>query len=61
VPDLYVPGCGANRFGFSCYGRDTPEDDYLVMTCDPPTQGKTADGYPAKQYCCNIKPVDQSQ
>ena len=61
VPDLRVPGCAANRFGFSCYGRDTPEDDFLVVKCDAPTQSSSADGYPAKTYCCDIKPADQSQ
>jgi len=61
VPDLRVPGCAANRFGFSCYGRDTPEDDYLVVKCDAPTQSTSADGYPAKTYCCDIKPANESQ
>jgi hypothetical protein len=61
VPDLRVPGCAANRFGFSCYGRDTPEDDFLVVKCDAPTQSTSADGYPAKTYCCDIKPANESQ
>jgi hypothetical protein len=61
VPDLRVPGCAANRFGFSCYGRDTPEDDFLVVKCDAPTQTTSADGYPAKTYCCDIKPASESK
>jgi len=61
VPDLHIPGCAANRFGFSCYGRDTPEDDYLVVACDPPAQGTNGQGYQSKLYCCDIKPADQSQ
>src|SRR5690606_29940224 len=24
-----VPGCEADRFGFACYGPDTPEENYL--------------------------------
>ena len=59
MPDLSVPNCDANRFGFACYGRDTPEDDYLVMACDPPAQGASADGYKANLYCCDLKPADQ--
>jgi hypothetical protein len=56
VSDLHVPGCGENRFGFSCYGRDRPEVSYDVMTCDPtPMSGVSADGYPASLYCCDIK------
>jgi hypothetical protein len=61
VPDLKVPGCASNRFGFSCYGRDTPEDDFLVVKCDAPTQSTSADGYPAKTYCCDMKPASESQ
>jgi CHRD domain-containing protein len=60
VVHMSVPGCGSNRFGFACYGRDTPEQDFIVMTCDDnPTQGLSAEGYPAKLYCCDIKEAGQ--
>jgi hypothetical protein len=58
---MSVPGCGANRWGFACYGRDTPEDDYIVMTCPNDSNftqaqpGISAEGYPAKLYCCDMK------
>lgn len=50
-----VPGCAPGRFGFACYGPDTPEEDYLVMDCpDPPMEGTSAEGYPATLYCCDF-------
>ena len=56
ISDLYVPACEENRFGFSCYGRDRPEQTYDVMTCDQtPVNGVNADGFAAKQYCCDMK------
>jgi hypothetical protein len=58
VADMQVPGCASNHFGFACYGRDTPEDDYLVMKCGAPASGRSAEGYPANLYCCDIKDAD---
>ena len=56
VQDTVVPGCQSGRFGFACYGRDTPQDDYLAMHCpDPGVPGKSAEGYPAKLYCCDFE------
>lgn len=53
----YIPSCGPKRFGFACYGRDTPEENYLPIRCkEPPVQGKSDDGYPAKLYCCDYVP-----
>jgi len=61
VTDYRVPGCAANRFGFACYGRDTPEQNYSIMRCDPsPQQGLSAENYPASLYCCDIKPIGES-
>jgi hypothetical protein len=49
-----VPGCEAGRFGFACYGPDTPEDDYLSVDCpEPGFSGVSAEGYPATLYCCD--------
>jgi hypothetical protein len=50
-----VPGCESGRFGFACYGPDTPEDDYPPMDCpDPGFPGRSAEGYEAKLYCCDF-------
>jgi hypothetical protein len=50
-----IPGCDPRRFGFACYGPDTPEDDYPPMNCpDPGVPGKSAEGYDAKLYCCDF-------
>jgi len=50
-----VPGCEPGRFGFACYGPDTPEDDFPPMDCpDPGFPGKSAEGYDAKLYCCDF-------
>jgi hypothetical protein len=50
-----VPGCAPGRFGFACYGPDTPEDDYLTMKCpEPGFRGTSAEGYPATLYCCDV-------
>lgn len=51
-----VPDCGPGRFGFACYGPDTPEDDYLAMDCpEPGFEGMSNEGYPATLYCCDFK------
>jgi hypothetical protein len=51
-----VPGCAPGRFGFACYGPDTPEDDFPPMKCpDPPESGRSAEGYEAKLYCCDFE------
>lgn len=55
VGNTEVPDCDSGRFGFSCYGPETPEDDYLPMRC--PSTGKpgvSAEGYPATLYCCDF-------
>ncbi len=59
VQDTTVQGCtsqiGINgmHFGFACYGPETPADDYPPMTCaGPGVPGTSAEGYPAKLYCC---------
>ena len=51
-----VPGCKSGRFGFACYGPETPEDDYLPMRCpEPGVSGLSAEGYPATLYCCDYQ------
>jgi hypothetical protein len=55
VQHTRVPGCAAGRFGFACYGFDTPEQDYLPMRCDPGFRGTSAQGYPATLYCCDFQ------
>jgi hypothetical protein len=56
VAHTTVPGCEPGRFGFACYGPDTPEDDYLPMHCpDRGFPGRSAEGYPATLYCCDFK------
>lgn len=55
VPHPAVPGCEARRFGFSCYGPDTPEDDFENFSCpDPGFSGKSSEGYDATLYCCDF-------
>ncbi len=55
VQDTQVPGCAAGRFGFACYGFDTPEQDFLPMTCpEKGFAGKSAEGYAATLYCCDF-------
>jgi hypothetical protein len=56
VQDTTVPGCAPNRFGFACYGRDTPEDDFLPMHCTlPGVAGVSPQRYPATLYCCDFQ------
>jgi hypothetical protein len=56
VQDTTVPGCAPGRFGFSCYGPDTPGEDYSPMHCpDPGVPGKSPEGYPATLYCCDFQ------
>ena len=51
------PDCGAKKFGFACYGRDRPQDNYLPIKCPKaPVDGISDDGYPAKLYCCDYVP-----
>jgi hypothetical protein len=55
VQHTAVPGCQPGRFGFACYGRDTPEEDYLPMRCPQAgVPGLSAQGYPATLYCCDF-------
>jgi hypothetical protein len=57
VNDTEVPGCEPGRFGFACYGPETPEDDYSPMHCpEPAISGVSAEGYAAKLYCCDFLP-----
>jgi hypothetical protein len=56
VEDVDVPGCAAGRFGFACYGRETPSDDFPPMSCpDPGVAGTSAQGYAATLYCCDFE------
>lgn len=60
VQDTAVPGCvpepGKFKFGFACYGPETPEADYPPMHCDAPGfPGTSAQGYPATLYCCEFE------
>jgi hypothetical protein len=56
VEHTSVPGCAPGRFGFACYGPDTPEDDYAPMHCpDPGFPGTSAQGFPATLYCCDFQ------
>jgi hypothetical protein len=56
VEDTAVPGCQPGRFGFACYGPDTPEDDYPPMHCpEPGVPGRSQEGYPATLYCCDFQ------
>jgi hypothetical protein len=56
VQNTAVPGCAPGRFGFSCYGFDTPDQDYLPMHCpDPGFPGTSQEGYPATLYCCDFQ------
>lgn len=56
VQNTAVPGCEPGRFGFSCYGPETPEEDYLPMHCpEPGFEGVSAEGYAATLYCCDFK------
>jgi len=51
-----VPGCAPGRFGFACYGPETPQDDYLPIRCpEPGVPGRSAEGYPATLYCCDFQ------
>jgi hypothetical protein len=59
---VYNPGimstistCTPGHFGFACYGRDTPDQDYLPIHCpDAPVQGTSDEGYAASLYCCDF-------
>jgi len=56
VQDVHVPGCAAGRFGFACYGPDSPDQDYAPMHCPAPGFGGTSDeDYPATLYCCDFE------
>jgi hypothetical protein len=50
-----LAGCAPGRFGFACYGPDTPMDDYPVMNCpEPGFAGLSMEGFPATLYCCDF-------
>jgi hypothetical protein len=56
VQHTNVPGCAPKRFGFACYGPDTPDQNYIPMHCpEPGVPGLSADGYPATLYCCDYQ------
>jgi hypothetical protein len=56
LQDMAVPDCQPGRFGFACYGPDTPEQNYPPMHCpDPGSSGVSAEGYPATLYCCDFQ------
>jgi hypothetical protein len=56
VQDTAVPGCAPGRFGFACYGPDTPAQDYSTMNCPAaPSTGHSDEGYPATLYCCDFQ------
>jgi hypothetical protein len=51
-----IPDCVPGRFGFACYGRETPEQDYLPIHCsEAPIQGVDDNLYPATLYCCDYR------
>jgi hypothetical protein len=53
--DTTVPGCAPGRFGFACYGPDTPGQSYVPINCpDPGVPGTSYQGYPATLYCCDF-------
>lgn len=56
VPDVTVPGCAPGRFGFACYGYDTPPENYPPMRCpEAGFAGRSHEGYPATLYCCDFE------
>jgi hypothetical protein len=56
VEDMAVSGCQPGRFGFACYGPDTPDENYPPMHCpDQGVSGVSAQGYPATLYCCDFQ------
>jgi hypothetical protein len=59
VQHTAVPGCAPGRYGFACYGNDTPTENFIPMKCDPGVRGISAEGYPATLYCCNFDTSDQ--
>jgi hypothetical protein len=53
-------GCAPGRFGFACYGPDTPPEVYPPMVCpEPAFSGMSDEGYPAELYCCDFAPQSQ--
>jgi hypothetical protein len=56
-----IPNCGAKRFAFACYGRDTPDQDYYprIVCPEPPVSGLSDDKYAAQLYCCDYVPPGQ--
>jgi hypothetical protein len=55
--DMTVPGCAGPRFGFSCYGPDRPDEDYIPFDCsEAGVKGTNQYGYEATLYCCDFKP-----
>ncbi|HVY37914.1 MAG TPA: hypothetical protein VHM31_08260 [Polyangia bacterium] len=54
--DVTVPDCPFPKFGFACYGPETPPDDYPPIRCSGPgVRGTSAAGYPATLYCCDFE------
>jgi len=54
---MYAPDCSQGRFAFACYGRDTPEDDYVQIHCteSPNVNGRDDNGVAATVYCCDYR------
>lgn len=55
VQNTKVPGCQSGKFGFSCYGFDTPPESFPVTCAEPGFAGRSAEGHPATLYCCDFK------
>ena len=52
--NLNAPNCAPGRFGISCYGTDTPEQNFSRLHCpDPGVPGVSEVGNPATNYCCD--------
>ena len=55
VQNINMPNCAPGRFGISCYGTDTPEQNFSRLRCpDPGVPGVSEQGYLATNYCCDF-------
>ena len=55
LQNLKMPNCAPGRFGISCYGTDTPEQNFSRLHCpEPGVPGVSEQGYPATNYCCDF-------
>jgi hypothetical protein len=56
ITQIDVPGCEPGRFGFACYGPDTPPENFAPIDCpDPGVSGRSHEGWEATLYCCDFK------